>query len=180
MAIFSLCLHMVLPLWVPIMSVNSFLFYSVISPLIEFCPWYWRRLRKREKHKFITFFKFEEFLEMPWFNFSFFNFLKLFIVVQVQMSPFPPHHSPHPSYPYFPPLILTPFGFVYVYFIHVPDNPSPFPPIIPSHLPSGYCQFVLNFNVSGYVLLACLSCWLSSTYRWDHMVFVFHHLAYFT
>ena len=27
------------------------------------------------------------------------------------------------------------------------------PPIIPSHLPSGYFQFVLNFNVSGYILL---------------------------
>ena len=23
-------------------------------------------------------------------------------------------------------------------------------------LPSGYCQFVLYFNVSGYILLACL------------------------
>ena len=30
---------------------------------------------------------------------------------------------------------------------------SLFPPIIP--LPSGYCQFALHFNVSGYILLAC-------------------------
>ena len=28
-----------------------------------------------------------------------------------------------------------------------------------------YCQFVLYFNVSGYILLACLFCWLGSTYR---------------
>ena len=55
---------------------------------------------------------------------------------------------------------------------------SLFPPIIP--LPSGYCQFVLYFNVSCYILLACLFCWLGSTGRWDHMVFVFHSLAYFT
>ena len=52
-----------------------------------------------------------------------------------------------------------------------------FPPIILSHLPSGYCQFVLNFNVSGYIFLGCLFCWLGSIYSWDHMVFVFRHLA---
>ena len=28
-------------------------------------------------------------------------------------------------------------------------------PIIPFSLPSGYCQFVLHFNVSGYILLPC-------------------------
>ena len=55
-----------------------------------------------------------------------------------------------------------------------------FPPLFPLPLPSGYCQFVLYFNVSACILLACLFCWLHSTYRWDHMVFVFHHLAYFT
>ena len=53
-------------------------------------------------------------------------------------------------------------------------------PCIPSHLPSGYCQFVPNFNISGYILLTCLFCWLGSTYRWDHVVFVFHCLAYLT
>ena len=55
-----------------------------------------------------------------------------------------------------------------------------FPLLPPSPNPSGHCQFVLYFHVSGYILLACLFCWLGSTYRWDHMVFVFHHLAYFT
>ena len=35
----------------------------------------------------------------------------------------------------------------------------PFPSIIPSHLRSGYCQFVLNFNVSGYIL------WKSITFK---------------
>ena len=44
-------------------------------------------------------------------------------------------------------------------------TPPPFPPIILSHLLFGYCQFVLNFSVSGYILLACLFCWLVPTYR---------------
>ena len=60
------------------------------------------------------------------------------------------------------------------------DDPSHSFPCYPSPCPSGYCQFALYFNVTGYILLACLFCWLGSTYRWDHMVFVFHHLAYFT
>ena len=30
-----------------------------------------------------------------------------------------------------------------------------FSPIIPSHIPSGYCQLVLYFSVSGYIFLAC-------------------------
>ena len=75
-----------------------------------------------------------------------------FIVVQVQSSPF----SPHPTHPCLPPLILHPFGFIHVSFIHVPWWPFPFFPIIPS----GYCQFVLYFSVSGYILFAWLFCWL--------------------
>ena len=39
---------------------------------------------------------------------------------------------------------------------------------------------VLYFIASYYILLAYLFCWLGSTYRWDHMVFVPHRLAYFT
>ena len=31
-----------------------------------------------------------------------------------------------------------------------------------------------------FYFASCLFCWLGSTYRWDHMVFVFHRLAYFT
>ena len=34
-----------------------------------------------------------------------------------------------------------------IVFMHVPDNLSSFPPNYPLQLPSGYCQFVLNFNV---------------------------------
>ena len=56
---------------------------------------------------------------------------------------------PHPSPD------STPLDFVHVSFILVPENPSP---LIPSNLPSSYCQIVLNFKVCGYTLLACLFC----------------------
>ena len=49
----------------------------------------------------------------------------IFIVVQVQLSPFPSHFpTPQPSP--LPTLDLTPFGFVHVSFVDVPENPSPF------------------------------------------------------
>ena len=88
-----------------------------------------------------------------------FYFKNYFIVVQLQLSAFSPHPSipPQPN----PPLSSAstlPLGFVHVSFIVVPENPSP---ILPSPLPSGYCQIVLNFNVSGYILFAFF-CWLCS------------------
>ena len=86
-------------------------------------------------------------------------FLIYFSVVQVQLSPCSPHHFPYPTDPHFSPLILSlTFGFVHGAFIHVPQNSSPFSTHYPLPPPSGYCQFVLNFNVSGYILLACLFC----------------------
>ena len=84
--------------------------------------------------------------------------MNIFIVVQVQFSAFCPHPSPppQPSPPPspLPPLLVT----VHVSFIVVLANYSPFSPIIPSPLPSGHCQPVLNFSVSGYILLACSFC----------------------
>ena len=90
------------------------------------------------------------------------------------LSPAPPTLTSHPQSH---PLWLCPC-VLYIYSLKT--LPLPPAPITPSSLPSCYCQFVLYFNVSGYILLACLFCWLGSTYRWDHMVFVFHCLAYFT
>ena len=59
--------------------------------------------------------------------------------------------------------------------------PIPFFPLLsPPPLPSGHCKFVLYFHVYGSILLTGLFCGLGSTYRWDHTVFLFHHLAYFT
>ena len=44
----------------------------------------------------------------------FLNFIYFFIVIQVQLSPFSPHHSPYPSHPHFSPSILPCFGFFHV------------------------------------------------------------------
>ena len=80
------------------------------------------------------------------------------VVVQVQLSPFSPHHfhfpPPQPSPPPFPdstpPLVLS-MCPLYMFLKTLPL----FLPINPSHLPSAYCQIVLNFSVSGDILLAC-------------------------
>ena len=69
-----------------------------------------------------------------------------------------PSTIPAPSQIHLPPVLPPlPLGFVHLSFIVVSENLTP---IIPSQFPSGYCQFVLNFNVSGYILLACLFCQL--------------------
>ena len=94
------------------------------------------------------------------------------------LHPHPPPRHPPPHTSLLSTLKPTPFGFV-----HYTCSLTAFllfPLLSLAPLPSGYCQFVLYFNVSGYILLACLFCWLGSTYRWDHKVFVFHHLAYFS
>ena len=62
----------------------------------------------------------------------------------------PPQPNPPPSL-----ASILPLGFVHVSSIVVPENPSS---IIPSHFPSGYCQIVLTFSVSGYILLALFFC----------------------
>ena len=124
--------------------------------------------------------------------FIYFIYLNFFIVVQIQLSPFSCHHFslPHPHPPSFLPLALS-MGPLHMFL----EEPSPFsryPPTPPLWFLSvccycnkltvcqlGYCKFVLYFNISGRILLACLFCWLGCTYRWDHMVFTFYHLAYF-
>ena len=96
-------------------------------------------------------------------------FKNFFIVVQLQLSPFSPVTLPCPTHPpnptFNPPLThcLCPW-VLYTYSL-----PWPFPfflPLKPFALPSGHCQFVLYFHVSGSILLIHLFCWLSSTYRW--------------
>ena len=85
------------------------------------------------------------------------------IVASICPPPLPTTPAIPTSHPRsYPPLALS-MGPLYMFLTTLPL----LPPIIPSHLPSSYCQFVLNFNVSGYILLAYLFCWLGSTYRWD-------------
>ena len=83
--------------------------------------------------------------------------------VSIFLPPLPPNIATLTSHPWSYPALVLSMCPSYMFLKTLP----PFPCIIPSHLPSGYCQFVLNFNVSGYILLACLFCWLGSTYRWD-------------
>ena len=90
------------------------------------------------------------------FSFFFFkSFLKLLFEYSCHHFPIAtfsyPHPFPLPHPQSYPPLALS---VCPLYMFR--DDPSPTFPIIPSCLPSGYCQFVLNFNVSDYILLVCL------------------------
>ena len=53
-------------------------------------------------------------------------------------------------------------------------------PLLTPVIPVPWSLSVLYFHVSGSILLVCLFCWLDSTYRWDHMVFVFYCPVYYT
>ena len=107
----------------------------------------------------------------------FFNlFLLLFKYSHLNFPPLCP--SPFPSPP--PPLHLLPLVLSMCPLYMLLDSPSPIFPIIPFPTPLWLLSVCSLLNVSGYILFACLFCWLGSTYRWDPMVFVFHCLAYFT
>ena len=94
------------------------------------------------------------------FIFIFIIFLKILLLLfKYSFLPFPPTLAQHLSPLYLPPLFPHPLPIiVHVSFIIVPANPSPFSPEIPSLLPSGHCQPVLNFSVFAYILLVCLFC----------------------
>ena len=55
-----------------------------------------------------------------------------------------------------------------------------FHPYSPSPLPADSCQSVPCIHASVSILFTSLFCSLDSTYKWDHMVFLFLQLAYFT
>ena len=100
--------------------------------------------------------------------------LLLSTVVSIFLPPFlPPHPSSPPTFEPTP-LWLCPWVLYTCSLMTLPllslVNPLA-PPL--------WSLSVSYFHVSGSILLACLFCWLGSTYRWDHMVFTFYHLAYF-
>ena len=107
-------------------------------------------------------------------------FAHSFIVVQIQLTPFSSHQSPHPSYSHLPPGSYPIWFCPCVIYTCSSELLPPFPPIIPTDLPCGCCQFLLYFTVSGYIWPASLFCSLGSPYRGDHIVFVFHRLPCFT
>ena len=115
-------------------------------------------------------------------GFYIFCFLKIFIVIRLQLSQFSPLCPPLPSP--FPTPTINPHMAVHVHgsFIHVLWlDPSPsfhHYPLPPSPL----VAFSL-FPVSMPRVLFCSLMYfysLGSSYMWAHMVFVFHHPAYFT
>ena len=80
-----------------------------------------------------------------------------------------------PSSPF--PLVITrtlSVSMVFFFLILSPSSPSPTP------LPSDSCQSILSISVAVCILFICLICSLDSTYNWNHMVFVFLWVAYFT
>ena len=80
---------------------------------------------------------------------------------------------PHPLLPQFIPTLLSmSTGHSHMFFDYSLPLFSTAPPS------SGSCQSVLCFQVSGSVLFISLFCSLDSSYKWYHMVFVFHSLAY--
>ena len=83
------------------------------------------------------------------------------IHVSIFSPPLPPTPAIPTSSPWcYPPLALSKSP-LYMFL----DKPSPFSPNVLSHFPSGYCQFVLYFTVSGSILLLWFFCCLGSTYR---------------
>ena len=84
------------------------------------------------------------------------------------LCPPPTHHTPTPT--------VNPHTVVHAHgsFIHVLWLvPSPSFHHHPPLLPASHCQSVTRF------MPVVLFCSLGSSYRWDHIVFVFHWLAYF-
>ena len=81
------------------------------------------------------------------------------------------HSQPHP--------IVHVYGsFLYVPWLIPPPSFKQSPPTY--LLPSYHCQSVPWFYASSSILLISLFCSLNSSYKWDHMVFIFHQGAYFT
>ena len=103
-------------------------------------------------------------------------FLLLFSYSGPAFFPTALHYSiPHNSHSQPTPIVHAHESSIRVLWL----APSPyFPLLLSSPFSSGHCQFVLYFHVSGSILLICLFSWLGSTYRWDHMVLVFHSKAY--
>ena len=94
-------------------------------------------------------------------RFSFFFFF-FFTVVQVQLSPFSHHHFPLP-HTSLPPSLNPPTHWLCPWVLYTCSWVAlPHFSQLSSSLHSGCCQFALYFNISGYILLACLFCWLGS------------------
>ena len=82
-----------------------------------------------------------------------FLFIIFLLLFKYNCLHFPPTTPPNPTLDTTP-LWLCPCMFLYACSL---TTLPPFASVIPSHLTTGYCQFVLYFNVSGNILLACFT-----------------------
>ena len=112
---------------------------------------------------------------------SIYIFIKSFSVILLYLSQFTP--LPSSIHPTLAPTINTYTIVPCLWFVHICSlsSPCPFlPPLSPSPLPSGHCQSVPHFRACGSIFFISLFCPLGSSSKWDHMVFVFYYMAYFT
>ena len=90
------------------------------------------------------------------------QFYFIFWLFQNYCPHFPPITLPCPTHPHLPNSVLPPSCCLCAWVLRT-CSLTTLPlllPISPSPCPSGHCQFVLYFNVSGSILLACLFYWL--------------------
>ena len=85
------------------------------------------------------------------FYLYFYFVFTIFLFFQYSCLHYPATIFPRPTLSPSPALATGP---LYVFL----DDPFPSFLLSPTSLPSAYCQFVLNFYVSGYILLTCLFC----------------------
>ena len=118
-----------------------------------------------------------------WHGDSWLSFFPLILLLFNYSCPhLPPTILPHPTHPHLKNSVLSPSPCWLCSWVLHTCSLMTLPllsPVVPLPPPL-WLLSVLYFNVSGYILLAYLFCWLDSTYRWDHIVLIFHCLAYFT
>ena len=95
------------------------------------------------------------------------------MAVQLQWSQIFPKCSPCPTH-----YIVNPYCPWLLYSCSLTWQFPFFLPLCPS--PPLWSLSVFSLFPCFWFYFSPLFCWLGSTYKWNHMVFVFHHLAYFT
>ena len=79
--------------------------------------------------------------------------------IQVQLSPFSPHHTHHAPPSLFPTFKPIPFGFVHMSFIHVPWWSFPYYPSLHSFLVT-VSLFLISMSLVIFCLLVCFVHWV--------------------
>ena len=95
-------------------------------------------------------------------------------------SPSATIHLPFGLFHLLPPAFPSGNHFTVVCICFSPLNPFTFFTQPPTPFPPDYCQSVLCISESVSILFVGLFCFLDSTYKWNHVVFIFLWPAYFT